>query len=97
MSSTPRHRLALEHLEDRSLPSSYSAATVSALIADINAANTAGGVNTITLTAPTTSPYVLTPSTTPPTGTNRSENGLPIIAANDNLTIVGNGDTIERR
>ena len=39
---------------------SYTAASVSALIADINAANTAGGANTITLTAPTTSPYVLT-------------------------------------
>ncbi len=91
-------RLALEHLEDRSLPSSYSAATVSALIADINAANKAGGVNTITLTAPATSPYVLTTvNNASTTGTNpQGENGLPIIAANDNLTIVGNGDTIER-
>ena len=39
---------------------SFTAATVSALIADINAANTAGGANTITLTAATTAPYVLT-------------------------------------
>ena len=53
-------RLTLEHLEDRTLLSNYSAASVSALIADINAANTAGGANTITLTAPTTSPYALT-------------------------------------
>jgi len=80
-------RLVLEQLEDRSLPSSYSAASVSALIADIKAANTARGANTITLTAPTTSPYVLTAT--------NAATGLPVIAANDNLTIVGNGDTIE--
>ena len=68
------------------------AATVSDLIADINAANTAGGANTITLTAPTTSPYVLTAVN----NTTDGATGLPVIAANDNLTIVGNGDTIER-
>ena len=72
--------------------SSYTAATVSALIADITAANAAGGANTITLTAPTTSPYVLTAVN----NTTYGATGLPIIAANDNLTIVGNGDTIER-
>ena len=88
-------RLVLEHLEDRALPSSYSAASVSALIADINAANTAGGANTITLTAPTTSPYVLTAVNNTTNG-GTDGNGLPVIAANDNLTIVGNGDTIER-
>ena len=38
------------------LLASYSAASVSALIADISAANTAGGTNTITLTAATTAP-----------------------------------------
>ena len=43
----------------------------------------AGGANTITLAAPTTSPYILT-------------TGQLGIAANDNLTILGNGDTIER-
>ena len=90
----PGRRLRLESLEGRTLMSglSLTAASVSDLIADINAANTAGGANTITLAAPTTSPYVLTAvnnSTNGPTG-------LPMIAANDNLTIVGNGDTIER-
>jgi hypothetical protein len=82
----------LERLEDRTLPSSFTAAGVSDLIAAINAANKAGGSNTITLAAPTTSPYVLTAvnnSTDGPTG-------LPVIKKGDSLTIVGNGDTIER-
>jgi hypothetical protein len=74
--------------------SSYSAATVSALIADINAANERGGTNIITLTAPISSPYVLT-------AVNNLEysTGLPVIGDGkkaDNLTIIGNGDTIER-
>ncbi len=78
-----RTRLVLEHLESRLVPTNYSAATVSALIADINAANTAGGANTISLTASTTSPY-------------RLLSALPEIAATDNLTIVGDSDnTIE--
>ena len=90
----PGRRLRLEALEGRTLMSglSLTAVTVSDLIADISAANTAGGANTITLAAKTTSPYVLT-------AVNNSTNGatgLPVIAANDNLTIVGNGDTIER-
>ncbi len=86
-------RPRLEVLEDRLVPASYSAASVADLIADIAAANAAGGTNTISLTAPTTSPYVLT---TWNAWTGDSGNGLPLIAANDNLTIVGNGDTIER-
>ena len=96
----PGRRLKLERLEGRTLMSglSLTAATVPTLIADINAANTAGGSNTITLTAPSTSPYVLTAvnnsSVSGVTGLN--VNGLPVIAAKDNLTIVGNGDTIER-
>ena len=49
-------RLALEQLDDRALLTNYSAATVSALIADINAANTAGGTSTIILTAATAAP-----------------------------------------
>jgi hypothetical protein len=62
------------------LLSNYFAATVSDLIADINAANAAGGTNTIALTAPTNSPYVL--------------HGL-VIANKDILSIIGNGDTID--
>jgi hypothetical protein len=84
-----RPRLTLECLEERALPSSYTAGSVSDLIADINAANKASGSNTITLTAPTTSPYVLTAVDNSTDGAN----GLPVIKQ-DNLTIIGNGDTI---
>jgi hypothetical protein len=83
-------QLRLEQLEDRTVPSSFTAANVSDLIADINAANLAGGSNTITLVAGTT--YTLTAvdnNTDGPTG-------LPVITANDNLAIIGNGDVIER-
>src|SRR5262249_3102531 len=91
-------RLRLEQLEDRTLPSAFTAFTVSDLIADIKAANNAGGTNTIRLTAPTTSPYVLTAVGNSADG----PTGLPVISGGgkkvtaDNLTIVGNGDTIER-
>ncbi len=91
-------RLCLEHLEDRSLPSAYTANTTTDLINDINAANAAGGANTITLAVTVAHnhrlsvPYVLTTWNNITNGAN----GLPVIAANDNLTIVGNGDTIER-
>jgi hypothetical protein len=85
-------RPRLEQLEDRALPSSFTAFTASDLIADINAANSAGGTNTITLTAPTTSPYVLTAADNSTDGAT----GLPVIAKKDTLTIIGNGDTIER-
>jgi hypothetical protein len=86
-------RLGLEQLEDRTVPSSFAAASVSELIADINAANKLGGSNTIALSAPVTSPYLLTGAY----GTNRDgATALPTIALNDNLTIIGNGDTIER-
>jgi hypothetical protein len=75
--------------------SSYTALTASDLIAYINAANSAGGTNTITLTAPTTSPYVLTAVDNSTDGAT----GLPVIRGGnkaDSLTIIGNGDTIER-
>jgi hypothetical protein len=83
-------RLTLEQLEDRCLPSTYTAASVSELIADINAANQAGGANTITMVAGTTF------SLTAVDNTSNGATGLPVIASNDNLTILGNGDTIAR-
>jgi hypothetical protein len=85
-------RLHLEALEGRTLLNAYTAATVSDLIADINAANQTGGSNTIALTAPTTSPYSLTAVD----NTTDGATGLPVIANGDNLTITGNADTIER-
>jgi hypothetical protein len=84
--------LHLEALEDRSLLNAYMAATVSDLIADINDANQHPGANTIALTAPITSPYVLTAVD----NTTDGATGLPVIANGDNLTIIGNRDTIER-
>jgi hypothetical protein len=85
-------RLHLEQLEDRTLPSNFFAVTTADLIADINAANAAGGTNTITLTAPSASPYILTAVD----NTTDGATGLPVIAKKDTLTIIGNGDTIER-
>jgi hypothetical protein len=81
-------RLTLEILEDRTVPSTFNAATVSELIGDINAANLAGGSNTIVLAANTR--FVLTA----PDNTTNGPNGLPVIAANDNLTIIGQGGDI---
>src|SRR5208283_5200969 len=92
---SPRPRglkLTIEQLEDRLTPSNFTAANVSQLITDINAANQAGGSNTIALTAAANTPYTLTAVDNSTNGAN----GLPVIAANDNLTIVGNGDTVER-
>jgi len=83
-------RLFLEQLEDRALLTSYTAATVSDLITDINLSNKAGGSNTITLTA---SHYSLQAVIYSP---GNVAAGLPVIAANDNLTIVGNGYSIGR-
>src|SRR5262245_8105862 len=94
-----RHQLQLEALEDRSVPTTFFAATASALIADINAANKAGGTNTIILSStPGGGPYALTAVN----NTQDGANGLPVIAgggrkvAADHLTIVGNGNIIER-
>jgi hypothetical protein len=83
-------RLALERLEDRTVPASFTAATVAELVAAINAANLAGGANTITL-APGAA-FSLTAADNPTDG----GNGLPVIAAGDDLTILGSGDVIER-
>jgi hypothetical protein len=84
----PCRRLFLEQLETREVPASVTAASVTDLIADINAANLAGGSNTITLAAGAT--FTLSAAYS-------YGNGLPAIAANDNLTIIGNNDIIQRK
>src|ERR1700756_3202171 len=81
-------RLTLEQLEDRTVPSNFTAASVSDLIADINAANLAGGSNTITLVAGQTFGLTAVNNTTD------GATGLPVIAGNDRLSIAGNGGTI---
>ncbi len=88
-----RARPVLELLEDRTVLSSFTAKTVADLIADINAANQAGGSNTITLVARQSFGLTQADNTTSGDGAN----GLPVIAANNNLTIKGNGDTIVRK
>src|SRR4051812_21699431 len=80
----------VEQLEPRRLLTSFTASSVADLIADINAANAAGGSNTITLSSGTTFKLSAVDN-----GTD-GPSGLPVIAVGDELTILGNGDTIER-
>lgn len=70
-----------------------TAINVTQLIADIHYADTAGGTFTINLQPGTTFGLTSVDNTT-----DNYNNGLPVIggAAAVNLTIVGNGDTIER-
>jgi hypothetical protein len=84
-----RARPTLQPLEERTLPSTYTAGSVAELIADIKASNLAGGSNTITLMAGTT--FTLTAANNSADGAT----GLPVITAGS-LTINGNADTIER-
>src|SRR5438874_1932883 len=85
-------RPRLEGLEDRTLLTTYTASSISALIADINAANMAGGSNTIILAPGTTFDLKSANNTT------NGANGLPVIGGTKagDLTIGGNGDTVER-
>jgi len=83
-----RVRPVLELLEDRPVLSNYTAASVTDLIADISAANTAGGTNTITLAS--CNPFMLA---SPYLNTS---DGLPAIATGNNLSIQGNGATLAR-
>jgi hypothetical protein len=65
-------------------------ATVADLINDINLANQAGGANTIVLQDNAT--FTLTTAN----NTTDGPTGLPVIATNDNLTIIGTNDVIQR-
>src|SRR5262249_47363015 len=57
-------------------------------------ANLLGGANTITLAEGAR--FTLTAANSPGVGGDWIANGLPVVAAGDDLAIVGNGDTIER-
>src|SRR5262249_57648028 len=85
-----RPRLAVEVLEGRTVPANFTAASVSELIADINTANQNFEADTITLVAGRTFTLTTWENTT------HGATGLPVITSSDNLTIVGNGDTLER-
>jgi hypothetical protein len=85
-------------LEGRDVPSTFYASTASDLIADINAANSAGGANTIVLTEAGAIPYLLSAvnnTADGATGTPVISGGTKKVAA-DNLTLIGYGDLIER-
>lgn len=88
--SRNRLRPRLEGLEGRAVPASYAAASVPELIASINAANATAEADTITLAAGTT--FTLTAVDNTADG----PTGLPVIAAGEDLTVVGNGAVIER-
>ena len=93
-------RPTLEALGDRTLPSNFTASGVSDLINDINAANTAGGTNTITLIAGVDFDLTMVNNTT------NGADGLPVISGAsagkkstipaDDLIVIGNGDIIRR-
>jgi len=83
----------LEPLEGRTLFASYAASTVSQLISAINSANSSAVADTITLAAGAIFSLTAVDNTTDPDG----PNGLPVITAEGGeLTIAGNGATIER-
>ena len=73
------------------LPRAAARTFASELIADINAANTAGGSNTIVLMANTTFDLTAVNNTT------NGANGLPVIVNRDTLTISGQGGDIIQR
>src|SRR5581483_5935615 len=81
-----RFQPRLEALEDRTLLS--NPATTGDLITAIQNANTAGGATTITLASHTTFNFTSADNST------NGTNALPVITAS--ITIVGNGDTIDR-
>src|SRR5690242_18064035 len=85
----------LRRLEDRTLLTTLTASTVPQLIQDIASTNALGGSNTILLQATNgVAQFTLTSPISP--GPAEGATGLPEIAANNRLTIVGNGATLSR-
>jgi hypothetical protein len=80
----------MERLENRRLLTAFTAGSVAELIGDINAANAAGGANSITL-APGVTFNLSGVDNTAHTAT-----GLPVVAGGNDLTLFGNGNTIQR-
>jgi hypothetical protein len=80
----------IEPLESRRLLASFAASSVAELIGGINAANAAGGSNSITLTPGITFNLIAADNAT------HHPTGLPVVAAGNDLTIAGNGDIIQR-
>lgn len=81
---------ALLLLPKMGIAGNWTARNVTELIAAINAANAASGVNTLTLAPGKTFTLTAVNDTTD------GPNGLPVIAANNKLIIRGNGATITR-
>jgi hypothetical protein len=85
-----QQRFTTERLEERALLANFTSLDAADLIADIDAANQTAEADTIELVAGAT--YTLTEVN----NTTNGATGLPSIAAGEDLTIVGNGSTIER-
>ncbi|HEY1377042.1 MAG TPA: hypothetical protein VGF55_09620 [Gemmataceae bacterium] len=85
-----RARLAVESLEGRTVPASFTAATVPELIAGIEAANLTPEPDTISLAAGTTFTLAAANNYT------HGATGLPLIAAGEAPTILGGGSTVQR-
>src|SRR5262245_40233895 len=85
-----RRRLRIEACECRMAPATFTAHNESQLIAHINTANLTPEADTINL------PPRKTFSLTAVDNNTDGPNGLPVITDSHGLTIVGNGDVIER-
>jgi hypothetical protein len=90
--SQRRFRPGVERLEDRAVPAAFSAASPAELVAAVSAANATPEADTITLVAGKT--FIFTAADITTSG---GAAALPDIAATGGpLTIVGNGDVLER-
>src|SRR5262245_12076980 len=88
-------RLAVERLEERAVPTNYfTAADPSQLVAVVQEANRLASLSS----TPVENQITLAPGTTftLTEGYQGGSVGLPRVEANDDLTIIGNGDTIQR-
>ena len=87
-------RPSVESLEGRVVPASYTAESVTDLVAAVNAANATAEADTITLAAGRT--FTLDSFDMSTGDSSEGPAGLPAVVAGEDLTVVGNGDIIER-